>query len=76
MRLHVVDAEAAMVPVALPFPENDATPDERLLFEFYGRIFERMQEAVADRDPAQLDALLASYDRPRLPAQPRAAGDG
>jgi hypothetical protein len=61
------------VPVAIPFPDSDASPDEQLLLEFYGRIFERMQAAVSERDPVQLDALIASYDRPELPPRLRRA---
>ena len=63
------------VPVSIPFPESELSPDERVLYDFYGSIFERMQGAVSDRDGAQLDELLAQYDRPDLPERLRTALD-
>ena len=43
------------VPVAIPFSDEGVREDQRLLYEFYGSVFERMQSAAADRDPAQLE---------------------
>lgn len=52
--------------VTIPFGEAEQG-DRRLLFEFYGGVFGRLQTAAEDRDPVQLEALLAAYERPNLP---------
>lgn len=59
------------VPVAIPFSNEGVREDQRLLFAFYGSVFERMQSAAADRDPAQLEGLVALYDREDLPLRLR-----
>ena len=59
------------VPVAIPFSNEGVREDQRLLFTFYGSVFERMQSAAADRDPAQLEGLVALYDREDLPQRLR-----
>lgn len=63
-------AEAAM-PVALtqtiPFPSSKAAADQRLLLEVYGGVLERLQAAASERDPTQMEALLATYQRTDLP---------
>jgi hypothetical protein len=57
----------AAVPLTIPF--GGAGADERLLADFYGGVFRRLQAAAEDRDPVQIEALLAAYDRPGLPAR-------
>jgi hypothetical protein len=66
-------APPAAVPVAIPFGNEGVNADQGLLFAFYGGVFERMQAAVADRDPAQLEALVGAYERPDLPDRLRDA---
>lgn len=54
------------VPVTIPFPEIG---DRRgaLWNELYKGVLQRLQEAAEAGDPALIDALLASYDKPDVP---------
>ncbi len=67
------DVKTPAVPaVALTIPfGDDGTPDQRVLFDFYGSVFQRLQAAAEDRDTVQIQALLAAYQRPDLPANLR-----
>lgn len=64
--LDVTKPAIPAVAIAIPFGEV-ADADERLLYDFYGGVFARLQTAAEDRDHVQLEALLAAYDRPGLP---------
>ena len=56
--------------VTIPFGA-DGSPSDSEFTRFYQRVFERMQEAAAERDVQQLEILLASYDREDLPVSIR-----
>lgn len=65
------DVTAPAVPaVALTIPFGAGGEVEAgLLTDFYGGVCQRLQSAAEDRDPAQIEALLAAYERPGLPSQ-------
>lgn len=52
--------------LTIPFGAEVAA-EQRLLYDFYNSVLQRLQGAVEDRDPAQVDALLQAYRRPGLP---------
>lgn len=59
------------VPVSIPFAAADAGPEHAQIAEFYRRVLLRLQTAAKERDAAQLEALLANYERDDLPADLR-----
>jgi hypothetical protein len=54
-------------PIAIAIPVAQGGSD-RLLLEFYSGILRRLQDAADDGDVALLDSLVASYDKPNIPA--------
>jgi len=54
-------------PIAIAIPEAQGS-SSRLLLDFYSGILRRLQDAADDGDVALLDSLVASYDRPNIPA--------
>jgi hypothetical protein len=54
-------------PIAIPIPAAQGG-NNRLLLEFYSGILRRLQDAADDGDVALLDSLVASYDKPNIPA--------
>jgi hypothetical protein len=54
------------VPVTIPF--GDVAADERPLLQLYEGVFERLKIAIHDRDLAEVETLLASFERDGLPA--------
>jgi hypothetical protein len=65
------DVETPVVPataMTIPFGD-DGSADQRLLYDFYGGVFQRLQAAAEERDVAQVEALLAAYRRPGLPVR-------
>jgi len=63
-----VAAESMPVPLAqtIPFPGAVVGEEQRLLFEFYGGVLERLEAAAQERDAAQLEGLLDGYERADL----------
>lgn len=51
----------------IPFGEPATTAEQRVLHELYAGVFLRLQEAAKEGDPAQIEALLAAYERGALP---------
>jgi hypothetical protein len=64
--------------LSIPFGDGATDPTQPVVAEFYGGVLQRMHEAAVERDPATLEALVASYTRPDLPEhmQQRVKGYG
>lgn len=56
--------------VMVPLPgasADDPDPDQRARREYYGGLLRRLEDAVAERDPAQLESLVAGFASAALP---------
>lgn len=62
------DLPALAVPLSIPFATADLGDESALVAEFYRRVLLRLQTAAKERDVAQLEVLLANYERDDLPA--------
>ncbi|MCA8965753.1 MAG: hypothetical protein KDC48_12790 [Planctomycetes bacterium] len=51
----------------IPFGETPTTPEEKVLHELYSGVFDRLQQAATDGNVAEVEALLAAYERGALP---------
>ena len=71
-----LERPAYAVAQTIPFGETPTTPEEKILQELYSGVFARLQAAAADGNVAEVEALLAAYERGALPTwvQARFAG--
>lgn len=57
------------VAVTVPFPDGGlhGTDEDAARRDYYGGVLRRLQDAVAERDPAQIESLVAGFLRADLP---------
>lgn len=55
------------VAVTIPIGEPVVGPDQVVVSEFYRSVLQRLHEAAKERDAAEIEGLLASYERSDLP---------
>ncbi len=58
---------AYAVAQTIPFGQTPTTPEEKLMMELYSGVFSRLHEAASDGNVAEVEALLAAYERGALP---------
>ncbi len=62
-----VSAPSYAVPVAIPIPQGNGTPEDIARAEFYRSVLKRLNDAAKDGDVALLESLLSAYERPDMP---------
>lgn len=62
-----VEPPPLAVPVAIPIPQGNGTPEDLARAEFYRSVLKRLQDAAKDGDVPQIESLLAAYQREDLP---------